>query len=335
MDLFSPKILRQKADDAMGGASCDPRGLAMRYGAVAAIASLLAVTIGYLLSMQVENATGISGLQTRSFLETAQAVLQILMNLLLPFWELGMVFVGVRLIQDRNAVPGDLLEGFRRFGSALRLFFLEGLVFMLLGILCTYAGTAVFMATPLAAPMIEALQPMMESLGTLTGEITVDETMIQTVSVYMRPALYIVGVLFCLVALPLFFRFRMAQFCLLSDGRCGAFSALRQSVRNMKGKRLKLLRLDLSFWWYYAIMGLAMAVCYGDVILRRAGIDLPVPESVQVLGFYGIYALALFLLQWYARAKVETTYCAFYETAASGAVSAPEEKPVPKSLPWD
>ena len=81
----------------------------------------------------------------------------------------------------------------------------------------------------------------------------------------------------------------------------------------MKGNCLKVMRLDLSFWWYYLLSFVATAVAYGDVLLAWAGISLPWSETVGYFLFYGIYMVIRFGLFYFFLARVTAAYALTYD----------------------
>lgn len=333
MNELSPKALKPRVKGILAGASYSPKRLALIHTFVTFCVSAIVTVLSFLLSDQINSAVGISGMAARSVLETAQTVLRLFTAVALPFWDLGMLFVGIRLVQDGNAVPRDLAEGFRRFGPALRLMLLEALLFSAIGMVSMYISSAIFMMTPYAEPFLEAAMPILSSMNSLSGELTLDEETLLAISQTLRPMLYLWAAVFALAALPLFYRLRMARFSLLSDDQCGAFAAVRESRRAMKGRRLKLLRLDLHFWWYYVLQGLTVVLCYGDVVLTKVlHISLPFSQDGMYFLFYFLYLTARLLLLWQVRAHVETAYAAFFETA--GSMPIPEKKPDVTALPW-
>ena len=110
-----------------------------------------------------------------------------------------------------------------------------------------------------------------------------------------------------LVAVPLLFRLRFAPYLLMSK-QPRALAAMVESVRLTRRNCLRLLKLDLRFWWYYVLQTLAAALCYGDLLLSLLGVALPWSSTAAFLLFYclGLGAqLALFV---YARPRVVTTY---------------------------
>jgi uncharacterized membrane protein len=112
----------------------------------------------------------------------------------------------------------------------------------------------------------------------------------------------------------------MVNYIIIDKPSIGAMMALRESKKMMKGHRLQLLKLDLSFWWYYLATGVAMVICYGDILLPMLGLELPVPEVVSFLGFYVLYLAASFGVHYFLRNRVEVCYGMAYDAVK------PEEK---------
>ena len=69
--------LRQKADRQLDFAPYAPRQLVLIHTAVSLGASLVVALVNLLFASMIENTGGLSGLGTRSMLETAQAVLEL------------------------------------------------------------------------------------------------------------------------------------------------------------------------------------------------------------------------------------------------------------------
>ena len=68
-----------------------------------------------------------------------------------------------------------------------------------------------------------------------------------------------------------------------------------------------------------------LGICYGDQLLPRVGIELPISETAAYFLFYGIYLVIQFLLFWRFRNRLEVTYATAYDTlrpqpAGSGVV---------------
>ena len=94
---------------------------------------------------------------------------------------------------------------------------------------------------------------------------------------------------------------------------------------------MKLFKLDLSFWWFYALELLLAAVSMGDMILMAAGVVLPVPAEAAYWGCQLLAAAGQLGLYYLARPKLEVAYALCYES-----FSVPEEpKPrKPVAHPW-
>jgi uncharacterized membrane protein len=137
-------------------------------------------------------------------------------------------------------------------------------------------------------------------------------------------------VIFVLLAIPFFYRFRQAQLILLDAPEKGALYALRTSWQQMKGNCLALFKLDLSFWWFYALELLATGICFADMLLLLLGITLPVDATLAFFAPFIIYLVAQIALYWWRKNEVATTYAVFYDTL----MQTEESAPTPQNLPW-
>ena len=122
------------------------------------------------------------------------------------------------------------------------------------------------------------------------------------------------------MGIPLFYNYRMVNYVIIDKPALGAMAALRESKQMMRGNRIALFKLDLSFWWYYLAMLLATTVAYGDMILAMLGVSLPGPEMLWYFGFYVAYLGVLLAIYVLLRSRVEVTYALAYDAVK------PEEK---------
>lgn len=310
--------------------------LALIHTAVALGVSLLITLLHYYLSNQIGNTGGLSGLGARTVLETVQMVLQYASNLILPFWEIGFLFAALQMVRGQKAEVHSLLEGFRRFGPVLRLYLIQGILFMGVGMACAYAGALVFSMSPLALPLMEKLMPMVESGADITQvqndllSMPIDELM-----QYFWPFLVIAAILFCVLAVLLLYRFKLAEFFVMDRKGTGALAALMLSSRTTKGHRMKLFRLDLSFWWFYLLVGLSAVVMNGDVLLQYMAVDLPVAGETLWLICYLVGLLLQLVIYWQFYGHVMATYATAYETLLQMPAVPPRPQSIPKNLPWD
>lgn len=315
MDLLDRRGLKNAAGDALARASRNPKRIILIHTAVSLGIMLLVAVLDYVLSGQIENTGGLSGLGTRSVLTTVQSILQMVQMAVLPFWEIGYLYAAMKMAVKEPAEPGTLLEGFRRFGPLFRIMLLKGLIFLVLGFVCTYVATQIFVMTPLSTPMLEAMAPVLNDptlMESAAGEEALMQVVDQALDDAMLPLLIITGILLCLVYIPISYRLRLVNYSVLENPREGALVAFRRSFRLMRGNCLEMFLLDLSFWWYYLLQILINLVCYGDLILSLAGVSLPWSGELSFFLFYILALAGQFVLYFLARNKVEVTYVTAY-----------------------
>ena len=73
-----------------------------------------------------------------------------------------------------------------------------------------------------------------------------------------------------------------------------------------------MLRVDLSFWWYYLLQALVSVLIYLNMVLALFAIGLP-PE-VLYWGTVVLYLAADFTLRYFFSNKVAVTYALFYDS---------------------
>lgn len=312
MDLRNHRALKNAARESLAQAPGNPKRIILIHTAVSLGIMLLVVVLDFILSNQIENTGGLSGLGTRSVLTTIQSILQIVQMTVLPFWEIGYIYAAMKVAATEPAEPDSLFEGFRKFGPFFRCMLLKVLIVAALSFLCTYVGSQIFMFTPFAAPMLEALAPVMEDTALLESAAG-EEALMQAMDEAML-MLIIVAVLFFLVYIPISYRLRLVNYSLFEYPQEGVRVAFRRSFRLMRGNCLNMFRLDLSFWWYYLLQVLINVICYGDLILELAGITLPWSGDVSFFLFYILALAGQFVLYLLARNKVEVTYVHAYHT---------------------
>lgn len=301
--------LKAVAQQRLDAAAFDPRKLMLVYVGVSSAVMLLVTAMNFILDQQIAGTGGLGGIGTRAMLETAIQALQLGASLVMPFWTMGYLACVLKIIRGQRFGLPDLLTGFRNFGPALRLTLLYSVYFFALAFLCFYPSVLLYSVTPLAAPLMEILEPLAQS-GT---ELVLDEATLAAATEAMTPMVAVYIVVFLAVAAPYFYRYRLAWYCLLDDPQAGALAALRRSTVLMRGKRMDLFKLDVSFGWFYVLDGLALALCYGDVILDMLGISLPISADVSYFLFYVLYLAAQLALYVWARNRVECTYAAGYD----------------------
>ena len=301
--------LKEAARQRLEFAAYDPQKLILVYAGVSIATMLLVTGLNYLLSEQIAGTGGLGGLGARAMLETVMQVLQTATNFALPFWTMGYLSCVLKIVRGQQFGLKDLLTGFKNFAPVIRLHFLYWAQFFILAFCCFYPSILIFMITPLADPLNEILAQVPQD----SMELVLDEAMMEAITEAVIPMFVIFAVMFLLLAAPRFYNYRLAFYALLDDPQAGARVALGRSTMMMRGRKLDMFKLDLSFWWFYLLQVLTMALCYGEMILGWMGIQLPMDVELASYLFYGLYLAAQLGLCVWAQNGVECTYAAGYD----------------------
>lgn len=304
MDIQNRRALKAEASDALDSCPNSQR-LVTIYAAASVVVMLVVTLADFLLTHLVNQTSGLGSLSTRSFLQTIQTILPYGQLLVFLCWDLGFLNVMLRAARRQDSADRDLLSGFSLFWPALRISLLQFFLFFGILMAAAYLGFLIFLLTPFSDSLEQIL---------LSGSLSMDALLSQDLLTAILPAEIICMVLFSVFAIPLFYRLRMANYCLLDNPRVGALSALRESRVMMRGNRTKLFRLDLSFWWYYLLIFLAGILAYGDLLLASLGIVLPLSSTAASILFYVLYLVALFGIYRLFRCRVDTAYALAYES---------------------
>lgn len=308
--LLESSRLRAAVGSSLEQAKNPGRVILIHTGAVLLISLLLTVA-DYLLNRQISTTGGLSGLGARSILTTIQSVLRLAQAILLPFWQIGYTYYTLRVARGQEAGLSDLAEGFRRFGPVLRLkALLAGMAFLLM-MASAYASSFIFMLTPWAAPMMQKMETLMA--GNL-DEAALMEAITAMTADMMVPIMVIFCLCFVTCSIFLFFRYRLAELWLLDHPDGGALEALRNSRYLMRGNWKAMLRVDLSFWWFYLLELLVTVLCYGDVVLGAMGVEMTTDAFGSYFLFFLLYLCAQLALYWWKRNEVAVTYAHAYVT---------------------
>lgn len=314
----------------------ESRSLAIFHTGITVAAALVITLLQYVLAEGIGNTSGLSGLGTRSILQTGQTVLQWANMLLMPFWSLGFLCAALRWARGSGAKRQDLLTGFRRWGPYLGLLLNRTILAICILIFCANISSVIYMMTPASSTitdMAAAVGGDMEALAKMLEELTAGQ-MMELMST-MIPMLVLWLVVGAALLIPMMYRFRMAEYVILDEPRARGLSAMLISGAMMRRRRFQLFRLDLRFWWYYALKVLCLLICYADLLLGVLGVTLPLGSDAVYLITYGLYLAALFAVEVSFRPRVDTAYAIAYETLKQmgPVMKKPVEKP--ENLPWD
>ncbi len=305
--------LHRQADSRLAAVPGNPKKLVLLHTAIALGCSLFLTVATYLFSLGIADTGGLGGLGMRSLLATAQSVLELAVMVALPFWQMGIFYAVSEWLKGEKAEFSSLWEGFRRFGSVLGVLFLRGSLFFALAITILYISTAVFMMTSYATPVMELFAPIMEQGATPEQlEALLTPEVLESASTAIIPLLIIFGILYAIVAIPVFYRLRFTSFALMEGLSAG--KALVKSLAITRKQGWQVFRLDLSFWWFYLLQMLSVAVCYADSILPALGVTLPVSGVGAAFGFYVLGCICQCILLWLREGHRLTTYGLAYHT---------------------
>ncbi|MBO4938616.1 MAG: DUF975 family protein [Oscillospiraceae bacterium] len=324
MDIKNRRAIQNTAAEALACVS-DSRTVALIYGGGTALLALLCTIVTYVVGIQIRGTGGLGNMGLRSVLSTVQFVLPLAQSLIVVFLGFGYQSAALRMARRVNCRPDVLLDGFRRFGPLVRLSIAQSIIYMAIAFLALYVGAQVFVMTPLAKDFLEIMMPLISSATVLTDEIVLDEATLLAATEAMLPMIPIVLILFLIAALPIAYQYRMSTFALLDDPGRGAFAAMRESRSMMKGNRVDLFKIDVSFWWFYLTELVIGLIAYADVLLPRLGVSFPWSDTVSYFLFY-VVSLALQTGLYYLFLnRVHVTYAAAYETLRAK----PEQTRVP------
>lgn len=310
MNLKDRRALKDAANHSLSISNGSK--LILLHTGIALLFSAILCILDYIMEQQIGTTSGLSGIGLRSTLSTVQTMLRIVHTVFLPFWQIGYVFVTLKLAREEQTTSGDLLEGFRCFGPVFRYQLLTGL--MTLGILLIsgyVAGTAYFM-TPLSLPLREALLPLLTEDAISQDPVALSETIAAIIIEHLAPMLILTAVIALGIGIPIFCRYRMASLCLMDSPEKGAICALRTSRKMMRSHCMELFRLDLSFWYFYALSVFINLLCYMDVFLNEINRPLPIPADAQYFLFYGLSLAGQLVLYYFYKNKVSVTYANAY-----------------------
>lgn len=300
MQSFSQ--IKQEARKALEAPQPAPGKITAIHTGVIVAAALILTGLQFLLSLPSPEG-GLSNLGASAFWETLQALLSLANTLILPFWQAGLVFCAILWARGQSAQPRELSQGLHRWGPMLRLYLLKGILLLPLLMVSGYAASFLFVLTPLSQNLMELLTPLMSAEDPLTALSGVPTAQLFEATL---PLFVLMGILLCVLFVAVMYRCRLADYLILSGATNSALMALGLSRQLLRGHVLELLRLDLTFWWFY---GASLVL---NLLMLLPAFALPESQTALSLVCYGVYLAGTFLLYWKTRAKVETVYALYF-----------------------
>lgn len=305
MSIPSAKYLKKKASSRLQSGN-DPKKVVLVYAGIVALSSLVVTVVQDLLDSQISQTGGIQNIGTRSMLTTADTVLTIAQLLLVMCLTLGYTGSMLRIARGQYASPNSLKAGGERIWVLLRTRLLQMLIMTAAAFALCFLVVNVCLLTPLSNRVIAVM-------GTVSAEELLSNGL-ALIALYSAMLPIILIYLVALVPLLWYFSctYRMVDYLLIDRPQMGAFGVLRESRRMMQGNMKMMLRVDLSFWWYYLLQALVSVLVYLNMVLAPFAIGLP-PE-VLYWGTVVLYLAADFALRYFFSNKVAVTYALFYDS---------------------
>lgn len=305
MSIPSAKYLKKKASNRLQSGN-DPKKVVLVYAGIVALSSLVVTVVQDLLDSQISQTGGIQNIGTRSMLTTADTVLTIAQLLLVMCLTLGYTGSMLRIARGQYASPNSLKAGGERIWVLLRTRLLQMLIMTAAAFALCFLVVNVCLLTPLSNRVIAVM-------GTVSAEELLSNGL-ALIALYSAMLPIILIYLVALVPLLWYFSctYRMVDYLLIDRPQLGAFGVLRESRRMMQGNMRMMLRVDLSFWWYYLLQALVSVLVYLNMVLAPFAIGLP-PELLY-WGTVVLYLAADFALRYFFSNKVAVTYALFYDS---------------------
>lgn len=322
MNVLQPSQIKRRAAHILEETRPDYRKTVVLHSGISLAALVIVMLLDLLLSSAVAQTGGLSGIGTRSVLETIQSVLSTAVNILLPFWEIGILYTTIRVVRQQPQEYTMLTRGFHRIGPVLRCYLVQIFLLMIVAMVCSNVVIMLTMFLPVP-DSLEAVFSQVDITAVQDPEQLMELLPLDQLLSYMLPILIVFAVVYCGILIHLSYRLRLSQYLLVDEEKVGAIAALGISNQLTKNNKWNLFMLDLSFWWYYVLQLLIVAVAYVPELLSLMGVTLPVSSGIAGFLFYLLYAVLSLALSWWAGAYVQTSYACAYEQLRTP----PEEHP--------
>lgn len=322
--LNNPEFRARAAEDARRHRDIN-RKLVLVFCGVAALLSMGSSALNLYLDSQIGQTGGLDGMGLRSILQTAEEVLFYINILFGPFWTAGFLFAMLGMVRGGTPRLGDLTAGFRRFGQVLGHMAFEFLVTVGLVIASFYLASLIYSATSWGMEFEAIMNEALQNPNLLTAAGAVDLSVLPLTELYwlLIPMLIITVIIFLPLYLYLAMCYRMSLYLVVDRPISGA-RAHFESMRLMRGHKWQMLKLDLSYWWYYALSIAVGVVAYLDEILPMLGVKLPVSDEVMFFAAMGLYCIANFALSLWKKCEVDAAHIMAFEAIAHPEKAVPD-----------
>lgn len=314
MNIRDRRAIHRRSRELLAEAPGAPGKVALTYAVITAAISLISTVLAAFLTDRIADTGGLGNMGLRSMLSTGRAILPVVQVILGGCLGFGYHWAVLRMARGEDTYPQDLKLGFRYLGPVLRLMLFQAIVYAVIGFGSMYLSIYIFLATPFADPVYNVMGPVLESGSALSGSITLDAATMAALNGAIRPMFLIWAAVLLVFGLPLYYNYRMSNFCLAENPRRGALMAMALSKRMLRRNRFALLRLDLSLWWFYGLQLIISALCYGDILLPLMGVALPFSEDVSYYLFFCLSLILQTAAYYFCMNRVYVAYGLAYES---------------------
>ena len=312
MDIRNTRTMKTFAAERLE-TSPQEKKIVLIYSGLTLGLALLTTVVRYVLGIQIDQMGGLSNLGTRTVFSTIQSMLPLVQSLVVLCLDLGYLAAMLRIARGQYSSPNTLRLGFDRFWTLLRCTLIQGFMYAGLSVASVYVAASIFVMTPWSRPFIDAMLPMMNQTTLLNPQVPINEATAMELVPSMIPMFLLVILIAGILMIPLSFWFRMVNYVIIDKPGMGAIAALRESRKMMRGNCLKLLKLDLSFFWYYAALAAVTAIGNADLWLPMFGVTLPMSADVAYFVFYAVFLVLQFGIYYFLRNRVEVSYALAYD----------------------
>jgi uncharacterized membrane protein len=314
MEKLDTRRLQHRGAELAGMHRRECRRLVLVYSGVLAAIALGSNGLNLLLDSQMGSTGGLGGLGLRSWLQTGQEFLSLVNLFFGPFWSAGFLLAMLHMVRGEAPTPGHLTGGFRRPGRMLGFMAFEFLTVIMLLMSATYLAGMIFAFSPLGSRFTELMGSVMNDPNLISpdGVVNVELIPVEALEMAALPMTVLLAVIFLPAYIWMCYGFRMALY-LLMDTPVGGVRAHFDSLRLMRGRKWQLFKLDLRFWWYYALELLVVVISYGHMILDIAGIDIGIGGDTAMFVFYLLSLAGQLGLYVWKKNTVFTTYALAYD----------------------
>jgi len=313
MDIRNTRHLKACAGQRVADAPQEKK-IVLIYGLILTALALLTTAVSYVLGLQINQLGGLSNMSTRSTLSTLQSMLPLVQSMVTMCLTLGYTAAMLRVARGQYSSPNTLRLGFSRFWVLMRCAVIQGFIYTGMIISAIYLASMIFVMSPLSSAFNEQAAPLLSQSTLLSSEMVLDEAAVMELIPAMIPMFIIAAVLALILVISVSLRFRMVNYILIDKPGTGAFAALRESRRMMRGNCLKLLKLDFSYWWYFLILLAASLIGNTDLYLPLVGIELPMNPDIAYFFFFILYLALQLAAYYFPRNRLEVTYALVYDS---------------------